>query len=103
MNHNFPDLVQPATVNVTAPFLLRLGKDRAVNVHAIKAYESGGVPPLILTLALDGGEWSASYPQLPYLQRRRLPSRIHGIGCWVGPKLVWMLWTREKTLDPVRN
>jgi hypothetical protein len=32
-------------------------------VHAMKEYrESRGIAPLILTLALEGGEWSASRP-----------------------------------------
>jgi len=36
-----------------------------VPVHIIKAYRgSGDTAPLILNLALDGGEWSASHPNL---------------------------------------
>jgi hypothetical protein len=36
-----------------------------VHVHTIKAYRgSGDTASLILNLALDGGEWSASHPNL---------------------------------------
>jgi hypothetical protein len=44
---------------------------------------SGGIAPLLLTSALDGGEWSASCPA------RFTPedgaAGTHWIGGWVGP------------------
>jgi len=57
---------------------------------------SGGIAPFILTLALDGGEWSASHP------RERAPG-MYWIGGWVGPSAIWMWWWREKFPDPIRN
>jgi hypothetical protein len=46
----------------------------------MKTYEgSGGIAPLFLTLALDGGEWSPSRPG------RFIPG-TNWIGSWVGPR-----------------
>jgi hypothetical protein len=39
-----------------------------------------------LTLALDGGEWSASRPGR--FNHREIASGIHWIGGWVGPRAV---------------
>jgi hypothetical protein len=43
---------------------------------------SGGIAPLFLTSALDGGEWSASCPGR--FTRREIAPSIHWIGGWVG-------------------
>jgi hypothetical protein len=69
-------------------------KDKVVPVlfltehHAMKAYwGSGGTAPIVLlTSALDGGEWSASRPGR-FTPRERAPS-THWIGGWVGPRAV---------------
>jgi hypothetical protein len=45
---------------------------------------SGGIPPPFLTLALDGGEWSASGPYF-FTPRVRAPD-YNWIGGWVGPR-----------------
>jgi len=47
----------------------------------------GGVEYLqaFLTLALDGGEWSASYPGQFSSGKKALCT--HGIFCWVGPSV----------------
>jgi hypothetical protein len=37
-----------------------------------------------MTMALDGGEWSASHPRC-FTPRERAPS-THWIGQWVGPR-----------------
>jgi hypothetical protein len=54
----------------------------------MKAYwGSGGVTPLILlTSALDGGEWSASRPDR-FTPMERAPD-THWLGGWVGPTAV---------------
>jgi hypothetical protein len=53
----------------------------------MKAYwGSGGVVPLSLTSALQGGEWSASRPGR-FTPRERDPG-THWIGGWVGPTAV---------------
>jgi hypothetical protein len=49
---------------------------------------SGGIAPLFLTSALDGGEWSASHPG-------RFTPCTHWTWGWVGP--------RAKALAPTRN
>jgi hypothetical protein len=49
----------------------------------MKAY--GGVDiHIFLTLALVGGEWSASHPD-HFTPRVKVPG-THGIGGWVGPR-----------------
>jgi hypothetical protein len=61
---------------------------------------SGGVAPPFLTLALDGGEWSASF--LGHFTLREItPVPIGWEARWV-PELVWMLW-RKRNLSPARN
>jgi hypothetical protein len=55
----------------------------------------------LLTSPLDGGEWSASCPS-HFTLMERAPC-THWTGGWVGPKLIWMLWCREKPLGPARN
>jgi hypothetical protein len=45
---------------------------------------SGGIAPTFLTLALDGGEWSASRPG-HFTAGERAPD-THWIGGWVGPR-----------------
>jgi hypothetical protein len=46
---------------------------------------SGGIAPLFLTFALDGGEWSATCP-CHFTARERAPG-THWIGGWVGRKV----------------
>jgi hypothetical protein len=53
----------------------------------MKAYEgSEGIAPLIVTSALDGGEWSASHPGR-FAPRETVPGN-HWIGGWAGPRAV---------------
>jgi hypothetical protein len=47
---------------------------------------NGGIAPLTLTSALDGGEWSASRPGR-FTPKERA-SGTHWIGGWVGPRAV---------------
>jgi hypothetical protein len=49
-----------------------------------------------LTLALDGGEWSASHPSHFTPEKRALVPTIKEAG-W-NPELVWTWWQREKFL-----
>jgi hypothetical protein len=56
---------------------------------------SGGIDPLFLTLALDGGEWSVSRPR-HFTLGERSPG-THWTGDWVGPtEEVWKLWRKEQ-------
>jgi hypothetical protein len=48
-----------------------------------------------LTVAVDGGEWSASYPGRFTLGDRA--SSTLRIGGWVSPRPVWTLWRRVLT------
>jgi hypothetical protein len=49
----------------------------------MKTWGSGGIAPLFLTLALDGGEWSTSHSSRFTLEGA---PGTHWIGGWVGPK-----------------
>jgi hypothetical protein len=61
----------------------------------MKAYwESGGIAPLVLTSALDGGEWSASRLGR-FTPRERSPS-THWIGGWVGSRAVLDVVVKRK-------
>jgi hypothetical protein len=42
---------------------------------------SGGIAPLFLTAALNGGKWSASRPD-----RFTAGNTVHWTGAWVGPR-----------------
>lgn len=66
------------------------------SLHTIKGMEV--CLQSFLTLVLDGGEWTASalYPGKAGLVPNQYKAR------WA-PLLVSVLWTREKSLDPVRN
>jgi hypothetical protein len=60
---------------------------------------SGGIAPhILLTLALDGGEWSASYPG-HFTPRERAPGN-HWIGGWVGPRAVLDALVKRKIPSP---
>jgi hypothetical protein len=50
----------------------------------MKTWGSGGIAPPFLTLALDGGEQSASQPG-HFTPRERMPG-TNWIGGWVGPR-----------------
>jgi hypothetical protein len=50
----------------------------------MKAYGGGGIPPPFLTLALVGGDWSASRTGR-FTPEERTPV-TNGIGSWVGPR-----------------
>jgi hypothetical protein len=51
-----------------------------------------------LTLALDGGEWSASCPG-HFTPRERAPG-IHWIGGWVGPRTILDVVVERKIPSP---
>jgi hypothetical protein len=51
--------------------------------HAMKTWRDGGISPPLLTSALDGGGWSASYPGR-FTPGERAPG-THLIG-WMGPR-----------------
>jgi hypothetical protein len=59
-----------------------------------------GVPPF-LTLALNGGEWSASHPG-GFIPREEEQS-THGIGGWVGPRTDLGNVEKRKSLAPAGN
>jgi hypothetical protein len=51
---------------------------------------SGGIAPLFLTSALDGGEWTASRPDLFIAGERALGTHLTGgwVGFWAGLEAV---------------
>jgi hypothetical protein len=68
----------------------------------MKAYwGSKGIAPLILILALDGGEWSASRPGR-FTPRKRAPG-THWIGGWVDPRAVLDAVVKRKIPTPRRE
>jgi hypothetical protein len=64
----------------------------------IYAGRSGGTAPPFLTLALDGSDQFHATATLAQGKGSRI-NRIGGLA----PKSVWTLWSREKTLTPIRN
>jgi hypothetical protein len=52
----FSDAMQTIKVEESKIILL-------LNYYAMKTLVSGGIPPVFLTMALDGGEWAASPPK----------------------------------------
>jgi hypothetical protein len=74
--------------------------------HTMKAYFwSRSVSVCVfLTLALDGGEWSASCT-IHFISRERTLSVLstHYIGGWLEPTGLSGHWRRKKTLSPARN
>jgi hypothetical protein len=62
---------------------------------------SGGIAPLFLTSAPDGGEWSASRPcgLTPGYTARR----THWIGSWVGPRAGVDSMKKRKIYFPCRK
>jgi hypothetical protein len=50
----------------------------------MKTWGSGGIPPPLLTAALDGGEWSPSRPG--HFTPKEIAPGVHWIGGWVGPR-----------------
>jgi hypothetical protein len=50
----------------------------------MKTWGSGGIAPLLLISALDGGEWSALRPGR-FIPGEGAPG-THRIGGWVGPR-----------------
>jgi hypothetical protein len=62
---------------------------------------SGGIAPPSLTLALDGGEWSASRPGhfIPW----EIDPGIHWIGEWVDPRVGLYIVEKRKSLPPPAN
>jgi hypothetical protein len=70
--------------------------------HAMKAYWGVEVKVhAFMTLALDGGEWSASRPGR-FTPRKRCPG-IHWIGSWVGPRAVLYAVVKRKIPSPRRK
>jgi hypothetical protein len=66
----------------------------------MKAYwGSGGIsPPILLTSALDGGEWSASRPGR-FTSKERAPG-TNWIEGWVGPRAVLDAVVKRKIPSP---
>jgi hypothetical protein len=66
----------------------------------MKAYwGSGGIAPrILLTSALDRGEWSASRP-CRFTPREGAPG-THWIGGWVGPRAVLDVVVKRKIPNP---
>jgi hypothetical protein len=65
----------------------------------MKRWGSGGIPPPLFTLALDGSEWSASSPG-QYTSRERAPSN-QWIGRWVDPRAGLDAGNRTRAVQPV--
>jgi hypothetical protein len=68
--------------------------------HAMKTYWGSGLHAF-LTSALDGGEWSASWPSR-FTPRERA-SGIHWIGGWMGPRAVLDAVVMRKIPSPRRE
>jgi hypothetical protein len=66
----------------------------------MKTWGSGGIAPLFLTLAVYGGEWSASRPCRFNLGERS--SSIHWIGSWLGSR-AGRRYGEEKNINPAGN
>jgi hypothetical protein len=78
--------------------VLFLTKHRAMKAYWEWRYSSTHS----LTLALDGGEWSASQPGR-FTSKERAPA-THWIGCWVGPRFGLPAPAGPRTPDhPARN
>jgi hypothetical protein len=70
--------------------------------HAMKTYwGSGGIAPRILTLALNGGEWSAS--RFGRFTPRERTLATHWIGGWVGFRAVLDTVVKRKIPNPLRK
>jgi hypothetical protein len=69
----------------------------------MKTYWGSGVkaPRILLTSALEGGEWSASRPG-QFIPRERARS-THWIGGWVGPRAVLDAVVKRKIPSPRRE
>ena len=75
---------------------MRNGKDKAVPVHAMRAYKgSRGIAPLVLTSTLDGGERSISHSDSFTLGKER---RYQFNRRFVESELVWTFRQRIKSL-----
>jgi hypothetical protein len=66
----------------------------------MKAWGNGGLAPPFMTLALDGGEWSAAC-LCCFMPRERCPS-THRIGNWVDPRAI-LDTKEEKYLESAGN
>jgi hypothetical protein len=64
-------------------------------------WQSGGMAPCILTLALDKGEWSASHPSC-FTPRERNASTWWTEG-WVGPRANLVIMVKRKISAHTRN
>jgi hypothetical protein len=64
-------------------------------------YGIGGIVPHILTLALDGGKWSASRHGC-FTPRERVPG-THWIRSWVGSRAVLNAVVKRKFPSPRRE
>jgi hypothetical protein len=63
---------------------------------------SGGIAPrILLTSALDRGEWSASRPDR-FIPRERVAG-THWIGGWVGPRAIMDAVVKRKIPSPRRE
>jgi hypothetical protein len=69
----------------------------------MKAYwgSGGRAPRILLTSALDGGEWSASRPSR-FTTRESAPG-THWIGVWVGPRAVLDAVVKRNIPSPRRE
>jgi hypothetical protein len=77
-----------------------------INKTPIYAGKSGGrrcVAPRIVILSCDGTEWTAlrarGFAPPPPPPKEKIVGS-HCLRGWVGPKLGWTLWGREKSLEP---
>jgi hypothetical protein len=80
------------------------GKGKAVPLHAMEALggERRYSSYSFSTSALDGGEWSASFPGRAFTPGERTPG-THCTGGWVGPRAGLDTEARGKILCPCRG
>jgi hypothetical protein len=72
-------------------------KGKVIAVYVMKTYRGRiGVPPVILSLALDESGWSASCCSC-FTPGERMPG-ISWIGGWVGTELAWTFIGKKKIL-----
>jgi hypothetical protein len=72
--------------------------------EGVKSYENepgrGGLPPLFLSLTIEVSGQLQAVATLTLVKEPLVLTRYEA--GWA-PEVVWMLWSREKSLEPVRN